>query len=87
MQPNVILWLNMWKEYCSLLSAFMMIIQREISLMSACALCTISDYHHPQSAVSIGIICFFLDIMPGRKSVFSFGSAENACWIASSFPT
>lgn len=43
--------------------------------------------NQPHSAVSIGIICFLRLITPGRKSIFSFGSAEKARRMVSSLPT
>ena len=45
------------------------------------------EINYPQRAVSIGIICFLRLITPGRKSIFSFGSAEKARRMVSSLPT
>ena len=42
--------------------------------------------NYPHSAVSIGIICFLRLMTPGRKSILSFGSAENARRMVSSLP-
>ena len=41
---------------------------------------------HPQSAVSIGIICFFRLMTLGRKMWLSLGWTLKACWIISSLP-
>lgn len=51
------------------------------------ALCCMPDFEdQPHRAVSMGIICFFLDITPGRNTSLSLGSTEKAYLMVSSLP-
>ena len=42
---------------------------------------------YPHRAVSMGMICFFRDMTPGRNTRLSLALTVKACWMVSSLPT
>ena len=46
-----------------------------------------SAFFYPHRADSMGMICFFLDMIRGRKASWSRSSVLKACWKVSSPPT
>lgn len=44
-------------------------------------------FSYPHRADSMGMICFFLDMIRGRKASWSRSSVLKACWKVSSPPT
>ena len=59
--------------------------KRRLPDEAPCVVCMILMYQ-PHRAVSMGMICFFLDMTPGRNTSLSLGSTENAYLMVSSFP-